>query len=98
MHLFVKGNVFFGTCYPYYHHAVASVLCFETANVFAYLIGEIPSALAALYIGAVDVGSVALVEEGGYGAYCFKLLAYGLNVGGLQYSGLYGCLVSVVGE
>ena len=88
----------FGRAAPHHHHAIQLVLFLECADVFAELLGQIEFRLALLYVRAVQVLHVILVEHRLHRLDALqKFLGLG-QVLGFQHAGLRRGLVCVVAE
>lgn len=95
VNFFVNGNVNFGRSSPKNNDTVATVFSLEFADVFANLVGHVPTVGAGLHVFAIKTLSVIVVESGLHRNDLFKFVLNGVDVFFLEDFAVDSAFVSV---
>ena len=95
MNLFVDRNINFGRSSPEHNYAVNAGFFLETTNIFADLLGHIPTILYGLHVVTVKTLCIVVIESGLHRNDLFEFVLNRIDIFFLQYFSIDGTFVSV---
>ena len=96
VNLLVDGHVDLGRCSPENNYTLATLLCFEVADVLTQRLNHLPTGERGLHIVTIKTLGVVLVEGGGHGHNLLQLFTHRINVLLLKHLGIHCCLIGVL--